>query len=79
MKAAFPYYYNRSEQPAPEKPFAEQIEELGLPIQPSTLQFYANRDGAKQFKNAYTYEVREQNISTRISYRHEHKEKTLTN
>jgi hypothetical protein len=65
--------------PIHNKSYEDQVKELNLPYQPSTLQYTANQAGAKRFKKGYTSEISEKNRRERVDYGHHHKAKTLTN
>lgn len=66
------------ENPIHEKSYEEQVKELGLSCQPSTLKHHATSAGAKRFKKAYTAEISEKNLKERVEYGQRHKDKTLT-
>jgi hypothetical protein len=65
--------------PIHEKSYKDQVKELGLPCQPSTLQHTATQVGAKRFKKAYTSEISEKNRRERVNYGHRYRTETLTN
>jgi hypothetical protein len=64
--------------PIHEKHYSEQVKELGLSCQPSTLQHHANKAGAKRFKKAYTSEISPQNLQKRVDYGKKYRDITLT-
>jgi hypothetical protein len=61
------------------KSYEDQVKELNLPYQPSTLRYTANQAGAKRFKKGYTLEISEKNRREQVNYSHHHKAKTLIN
>jgi hypothetical protein len=64
--------------PIHEKSYSEQVKELGLLYQPSTLQYHINKAGAKRFKKVYTSEISPQNLQKCVAYGNKHRAITLT-
>ncbi|KAF2420199.1 hypothetical protein EJ08DRAFT_683420 [Tothia fuscella] len=77
VTAAVLSYITDQNHPIHEKPYQEQVQELGLSVRPSTLQHHANKDGAQRFKKAYITEISNANVYKRVAYGHEHVDKTL--